>query len=98
MDAVSGELVDRSRRRALVFLDEAENLANKGEHDVACFNAEQATQLYLKSVILKIFGEIPRTHSIGALLGYLADKLEEGYEEEGSRIRRFAADNRDILV
>jgi len=56
------------RRRAMVFLDTAKYLVEKGEYDVAAFNAEQASQLYLKAILLELIGDYPRTHSIIFLL------------------------------
>lgn len=52
---MSGEIVERLRRRAQVFLDEAGRLLEMGEYDLACFAAEQAAQLYLKSVYARLF-------------------------------------------
>ncbi|MCX8183427.1 MAG: HEPN domain-containing protein [Crenarchaeota archaeon] len=56
------------RRRAIVFLETSKYLAGRGDYDVAAFNAEQAAQLYLKSTLLEIVGDYPRTHSIIFLL------------------------------
>ena len=74
---MSGELAEKLRRRASVFLREAEKLLEEGEYDIACFNAEQSLQLYVKSVLLKLFGEAPRIHGVRELLGYLARRLHQ---------------------
>lgn len=60
------------KNRSLEFLKYAEIQLNEGHYALSCFSSEQAVQLYLKSKILKISGEIPRTHSIRELLGILA--------------------------
>lgn len=56
------------RRRAIVFLETSKYLAGRGHYDVAAFNAEQAAQLYLKSTLLELVGDYPRTRSIIFLL------------------------------
>ena len=60
------------KRRALDFLEEAKIALRRGSYDIACFLAEQALQLYLKFILLKIVGDYPRTHSIKRLLGEIA--------------------------
>ncbi|WP_290900369.1 HEPN domain-containing protein, partial [Ferroglobus sp.] len=63
------------RKRAVSFLEAAEERLKAGSYDISCFLAEQAVQLYLKSVILEFSGEIPRTHSIRKLLSILSNLL-----------------------
>ncbi len=60
------------KRRALDFLEEAKIALRRGSYDIACFLAEQALQLYLKFILLKIVGDYLRTHSIKRLLGEIA--------------------------
>jgi HEPN domain-containing protein len=60
--------VELMRKRAIVFLETAKYLSEKGSYDVAAFNAEQAAQLYLKSTLLELVGDYPRTHSAIFLL------------------------------
>lgn len=38
------------------------------EYDLSSFLSEQASQLYLKSVLLELVGDSPRTHSLRILL------------------------------
>jgi HEPN domain-containing protein len=48
------------------------------------FMAEQATQLYIKAIILETGGEYPRTHSIRELivmLGFLTNRKSNLIEE-----------------
>ena len=59
------------RRRALEFLEEAHEAIEKRRYDLSVFFSEQAVQLYLKSLILELIGEIPRTHSIIELLSFI---------------------------
>jgi len=75
------------RRRAKVFLDTAKYLLQRGDYDIASFNTEQATQLSLKSVLLLVVGDYPRTHSAIALLNELK-------RIDGEDISRFIEDNR----
>ncbi|MEM2050075.1 MAG: HEPN domain-containing protein [Thermoproteota archaeon] len=62
------EEVELLRKRAKVFLETSKYLVEKGDYDVAAFNPEQAAQLYLKSTLLEIIGDYPRTQSIIFLL------------------------------
>jgi len=55
--------------------------------------AEQAIQLYLKSVIFGWSGEIPRTH----VLRQLFNAFKASFEDS-SEIERFIADNRGVLI
>ncbi len=71
------------RRRALAFLDTAEYLLKKEVYDLACFNAEQAGQLYCKAALIEAQGEYPRTHSIIELLALLSEA--SGSENGGIR-------------
>ena len=96
--SVSGEFVERLRRRAGVFMRVAETLLVEGEYDLTCFNADQAARLYVKSTILRLFGELPRIHGVRELLGYLATRLyESGYVEQATSIREFVRENRYAL-
>lgn len=78
------------RRRAMVFLETSKYLMGRGHYDVAAFNAEQAAQLYLKSTLLEIVGDYPRTHSIIFLLREL-ERI--GFEEAS----RFIKENKSEL-
>ncbi|MEM2998637.1 MAG: HEPN domain-containing protein, partial [Thermoproteota archaeon] len=63
------------------FLETSKYLVEKGDYDVAAFNPEQAAQLYLKSTLLEIIGDYPRTQSIIFLL----KELERTCLEEVSK-------------
>lgn len=78
------------RKRAKVFLETSKYLVEKGDYDVAAFNAEQAAQLYLKSTLLEIIGDYPRTHSVIFLLKELE---RTGLEE----VSKFIKENKNGL-
>jgi len=77
--------VELLRKRSKGFLNGAKERLKAGEYDVACFMAEQAVQLHLKSVILELSGEIPRTHSIRKLLSVLSSLLGKKLDSIGNR-------------
>jgi len=60
-------------RRAKAFLENAEQLYNRGLHDLAAFSLEQAVQLLLEYKLLLIAGSYPRTHSIRRLFRALIE-------------------------
>ncbi|WP_048192254.1 HEPN domain-containing protein [Pyrolobus fumarii] len=93
---MSGEYVLVLRRRALGFLEEAREARDP---DLAVFFAEQAMQLYIKSVLYELFGERVRGHGLRELLGLLARLLEEaGYGREAEAVRSFVAKHRGLLI
>jgi len=95
---LSGELVESMVRRARKFLQLAGEAMGSGDYDVAVFLLEQAAQLRIKALLLRVFGGYPRTHSIRELLGLLATKLEEaGLSGEAESVRVFAAKHRGLL-
>jgi len=75
--------VELMGRRAIAFLETAKHSLKQGNYDIAAFNAEQATQLYLKSTLLELVGDFPRTNSIILLLR----ELEHVNEEVGKFIK-----------
>lgn len=58
----------------------------RGEYDLACFEAEQAAQLYIKSVLLRLVGEAPRIHGISNLMGRLYSALRDEYPDLAGEI------------
>ena len=80
--------VEILRRRSREFLEEAKIALERGSYDVACFLAEQSLQLFLKSVLLKIIGDYPRTYSIRRLLGELRKITGSKYLDEFIRANR----------
>ncbi len=63
--------------RAKNFLDGAKERFQKEDWDLTCFMAEQSVQLLMKSVILEKGGEVPKTHSIRKLFGFLYEITKE---------------------
>ena len=61
-------------------LDSAKRSLGSGDYDIAAFMAEQAVQLFLKSIILEVSGEMPRTYSIRQLFNAL--KLVLGRQDD----------------
>jgi len=60
-------------------LRSAEERVRWGDYDLACFDAEQAVQLYLKALLYQLFGIKTRTHGTLEHLGLLRKELgEEG--------------------
>jgi len=80
--------IDVLRRRAVEFLEGAEEALRAGRYGLACFLSEQAVQLYVKSKLLELVGDYPRTHYIRVLLGELLRSIDD------ERLRRFIRDNR----
>jgi HEPN domain-containing protein len=77
------------RERALDFLKTAKEKLNEGVYDLACFLSEQAAQLYLKSTVLELLGEVPRTRSISDLLHIIYENTKkEEIKELASRRRQ----------
>jgi len=61
------------REHAEAFLRNAEELFQKGVHDLSAFNLEQYCQLILKYKLLVKTGMYPRTHSLMTLIRLLAN-------------------------
>lgn len=92
--------VDVLRKRSLMFLEGSKHALNSGFYDLACFLAEQALQLYLKSLLLELVGDYPRTHSIRQLLGELNRVLKLHELEEfvnASRARLLALEDAYLM-
>jgi len=93
---VSGEYVERLKRRARAFLSEAEEARDP---DLAVFFAEQSMQLYVKAVCYELFGVAPRGRRLRELVGLLARSLAaHGYVEQADRLARFVDRNRRLLI
>lgn len=73
------------KERADAFLDTAVYNFENGRYDLAAFNIEQAVQLYVKTRLLKLLREFPRTHSLVTLLRELSRVFKE---EEVERFRK----------
>lgn len=96
---LSGNRVQRLKRRALRFLADAKADFNDGYYDLAAFHVEQALQLYIKAIIFELFGREYEGHGIRELLGYLSKLLKDnGYDELSRRVIDLTRDLRDELV
>jgi len=85
MVRMRGGEVGKFKEKADAFLDTAIYNFEKGRYDLAAFNIEQAVQLYIKTKLLELLGEFPRTHSLVALLRELSRVFKE---EEVERFRK----------
>lgn len=54
--------------KAMIFLEVCEEDIVKGRYWLACFHAQQAAELYLKGVLIKLVGSFPFTYSLVELL------------------------------
>jgi len=84
--------VNLLRDRALRMLIQAKRSLSSGDYDIAVFLADQSIQLYLKSVILEISGETPRTHVLRHLFNALKLTLNQ------QSIDQFVRDNRSLII
>jgi len=87
------EEVEILQGRAKTFLKYAKEALKRGDFDFACFSSEQAAQLFVKSVILELIGEVPRLHRVRELL-YL---LSKSVPEMEKPITKFIEENREVL-
>jgi len=85
--------VNLLRGRSLRMLGSAKRNLVDENFDIAAFMADQAVQLYLKSVILEMTGEVPRIHAVRQLLRALKDLLDEPNLIDG-----FVVENRSMLI
>ena len=81
------------RDRSLRMLSSARRSLLDGDYDIAAFMSDQAAQLYLKSVILELTGEVPRVHAVRQLMHILKDLLGEP-----SLVDDFVRVNRSLLI
>jgi HEPN domain-containing protein len=85
--------VNLLRGRSLRMLDSAKRCLASGDYDIAAFMADQAVQLYLKSMILELSGEMPRTHSIRQLFNAL--RIVLGKPDD---IDQFVSRSRSLII
>ena len=81
------------RERSLRMLGSARVSLHDGDCDIAAFMADQAVQLYVKSVVFELSGEVPRVHAARQLMGLLGVLLgREGAVED------FVRGNRSLFI
>lgn len=78
------ELKDKAR----IFEEEAIEAFEKGRYFLVLFFVEQSIQLYIKHILLKKFGDYPKTHNLRILLKEL-NKIKN--------IEEFVIENEDII-
>ena len=81
------------RDRSLRMLSSAKRSLLDGDYDIASFMADQAVQLYFKSVILEMTGEVPRVHVVRQLMYVLKDLLGKP-----SVVDNFVRENRSLFI
>ncbi|MBS7651222.1 MAG: HEPN domain-containing protein [Candidatus Bathyarchaeia archaeon] len=81
------------RDRSLRMLSSARRSLSEGDYDIAAFIADQAVQLYLKSMVLELAGEVPRIHSIRQLLRVLKEM-----SDRPDIIDDYVKKNRSLLI
>ncbi|MCF8885681.1 MAG: HEPN domain-containing protein [Nitrososphaerota archaeon] len=81
------------RDRALRMLKSGRRSLLEGDYDIAAFMADQAVQLYIKSVIFELTGELPRVHVVRQLINILRDLLGDPDVFDG-----FVRENRSLLI
>ena len=65
------ELPSEWAEKARVFLSEAERRHSMGYHWLACFEAQQAAELYLKALLIALTGTHPYTRDLVELMNIL---------------------------
>jgi len=89
------EEIKKFKERAEAFLDTALYNFHKEKYDLAAFNIEQAIQLHVKTKLLELTGEFPRTHNLVVLLKELSSvfkgkEIEEFIENEMESVTKMA--------
>lgn len=73
----SVDYVELLRRRSAAFYRQALKAFEGGDYDVAIFLCEQAAQIRLKALLLRLLGFTPRGHGLREMLGLLSKVLEK---------------------
>jgi len=84
--------------RSRLFYEYAREASSRGHYDMTVFYAEQALQLRLKSLALRLLGYVPRLHSVRELLGLILKFLDSmGRGELAVNLRGFCEEYREVL-
>ncbi len=85
-------------RRARSYLRTAKLRIEWGDYDLACLDVEQALQLYLKAVLVELFGTETRVHGVLEHLAILRRELATaGYGRLATRLSDMVRGNRSII-
>lgn len=94
----SMDYVELLRRRSEAFYRQSRKAFEGGDYDVAVFLCEQAAQIRLKALLLRLLGFTPRGHGIREMLGLLSKVLEKlGRAELAQRVAGFGEARRGLL-
>ncbi len=86
------------RKRSTAFYRQARKAFEGGDYDVAVFLCEQAAQIRLKALLLRLLGFTPRGHGIREILGLLSRVLEKLDKAElARRVTGFSEVRRNLL-
>ena len=92
------DYVELLRKRSTAFYRQARKAFEGGDYDVAAFLCEQAAQIRLKALLLRLLGFAPRGHGIREMLGLLSKVLEKlGRAELAQRVAGFSEASRGLL-
>ncbi|MCX8193614.1 MAG: HEPN domain-containing protein [Nitrososphaeria archaeon] len=61
-------MYERWLKKALNFEAEALDNLNSGRYDLACFSAQQSSEMRLKGLLIKLAGSRPYTHLLSEML------------------------------
>ena len=86
------------RGRSYLFYEYAREAYSRGHFDLAMFYVEQALQLRLKSLALRLLGQVPRLHCIRELFSLIVKFLHAlGRGDLAEMLCRLVEDNREVL-
>ncbi|MEM2363584.1 MAG: HEPN domain-containing protein [Candidatus Nezhaarchaeales archaeon] len=92
--------VEVLKKRSSMFLELSKHALSRDFYDLACFLAEQSLQLFLKSLLLELIGDYPRTHSVRQLMSELSRVLKSCELDElvaASRVRLLALEDAYLM-
>ncbi|WP_338602574.1 HEPN domain-containing protein [Sulfolobus tengchongensis] len=95
---MSGLKVQRLKKRALQFLDDAKKDLNDSFYDLAMFHAEEAIQLFLKAILFELFASEFKSHQVRTLFSYLVKLLRENnYTDLANEVQELATEYKQTL-
>jgi len=70
------DFVELLKNRSSLFHEYARGALARGHRGMAVLHAEQALQLRLEALALRMLGHIPRIHGVRELLGIVVESLD----------------------